>query len=95
MYDSARYKMATPANTFGYVAILSKPWNMQSTTAVDVNASIQLVLYSGTFTEKDFASIIDPIARGDMVSLPGATGRCVAWRGSATSICLRRTSLVV
>ena len=52
VYDSARYKMATPASTFGYVAILSEPWNMQSTTAVDVNASIQLVLYSGTLAEK-------------------------------------------
>ena len=82
MYDSARYKMATPASTFGYVAILSKPWNMQSTTAVDVNASIQLVLYSGTFTEQNSASIIDPIARGRH----GIASRCnrqmcgVAWQ---------------
>ena len=64
--------MATPASTFGYVVVLSKPWNTQSTAAVAVDSMVQLVMYSGTFTEEAFAGIIGPIARGEMVALPGA-----------------------
>jgi len=93
MRYSARYKMATPASTFGYVALLSKPWNKHSSPAVPVISLVQLMLYSGTFTEEDFAGIVGPIARGELVALPGATGTCLAWRGRATCMCLRQTSL--
>lgn len=81
--------MATPASTFGYVAMLSKPWNKHSSPAVPVISLVELMLYSGTFTEEDFAGIVV----GELVALPGATGTCLAWRGRATCMCLRQTSL--
>lgn len=81
--------MATPASTFGYVAKLSKPWNTHSSPAVPVISLVELMLYSGTFTEEDFAGIVV----GELVALPGATGTCLAWRGRATCMCLRQTSL--
>lgn len=83
------------ASTFAYVVILSKPWHLRSNAAVVVQATAQIVMYSGTFTEADFAAVIEPIARGELVSLPGATGRCVAWRGMATWMSSRQTHLKV
>jgi hypothetical protein len=78
-----RVKMA--ANTFAYVALLGKACNTPTTASTDA----YILLYSGTFTEEDFAAIIGPLSRGEMASLPGATGTCVAWHGLATSMCLR------
>ena len=77
-----RVKMA--ANTFAYVALLGKACNTPTTASTDA----YILLYSGSFTEEDFAAIIGPLSRGEMASLPGATGTCVAWHGLATSMCL-------
>jgi len=77
---------------FGYIAILNKPWHMTSTADLQVDSGCHLLLYRGSFSLADLASMVKPLGAGEMASLPPSSQAegCVSWRGMvARCICWR------
>ena len=76
---------------YAYVLVTAKPFGLLSDDVINVDAGVHLLMYQGTFTVADFATLIKPLGAGELVSLPAGTGspNCISWRGMAARCIFR------
>ena len=86
-YISVASTMAA-ATSYASVARYDKPRHLQSNGVLQVDAGVTLIMYEGNFDIASLASIVTPLAKGEMVAFPsgGAPILSKYWRGTAARV---------
>ena len=77
------------AHNYAYVATYGKPRQLQSEGVIQFDAGVNVFLYEGNFDIKILASIVTPLANGELVAFPKldeAPLESMHWRGTAARV---------